>query len=97
METFQERGAQGNWRSRGPTSEQGLCVLHSQVKPGLEAKLVRCTTGAIFDVVVDLRPPRAPKLGKPIRVGIIGAGAGRAIVLQLVTPRRDTPCTGGKC
>ena len=30
--------------------------LHYQVAPALEAKLVRCTAGAIFDVVVDLRP-----------------------------------------
>lgn len=29
--------------------------LHFQVKPALEAKLVRCTKGALFDVVVDLR------------------------------------------
>jgi dTDP-4-dehydrorhamnose 3,5-epimerase len=30
--------------------------LHYQVAPALEAKLVRCTQGSIFDVVVDLRP-----------------------------------------
>jgi dTDP-4-dehydrorhamnose 3,5-epimerase len=30
--------------------------LHFQIAPALEAKLVRCTRGAIFDVVVDLRP-----------------------------------------
>lgn len=30
--------------------------LHYQLAPALEAKLVRCTRGAIFDVVVDLRP-----------------------------------------
>ncbi len=30
--------------------------LHYQVTPALEAKLVRCTRGAIFDVVLDLRP-----------------------------------------
>jgi dTDP-4-dehydrorhamnose 3,5-epimerase len=29
--------------------------LHFQVAPALEAKLVRCTRGALFDVVVDLR------------------------------------------
>jgi dTDP-4-dehydrorhamnose 3,5-epimerase len=29
--------------------------LHYQVAPVLEAKLVRCTRGAAFDVVVDLR------------------------------------------
>ena len=30
--------------------------LHYQVSPHQETKLVRCTRGAIFDVVVDLRP-----------------------------------------
>ncbi len=30
--------------------------LHYQAAPHAEAKLVRCTQGAIYDVVVDLRP-----------------------------------------
>jgi len=30
--------------------------LHFQTAPHEEAKLVRCTTGTIFDVIVDLRP-----------------------------------------
>jgi dTDP-4-dehydrorhamnose 3,5-epimerase len=30
--------------------------MHFQVAPALEAKLVRCTRGSMFDVVVDLRP-----------------------------------------
>jgi dTDP-4-dehydrorhamnose 3,5-epimerase len=30
--------------------------MHYQVQPEAEAKLVRCTTGAIYDVIVDLRP-----------------------------------------
>ncbi len=30
--------------------------LHYQVAPRQEAKLVRCTAGSIFDVIVDLRP-----------------------------------------
>ena len=30
--------------------------MHFQVAPALEAKLVRCTQGAIFDVVIDIRP-----------------------------------------
>jgi len=30
--------------------------LHYQASPHEEAKLIRCTMGAIFDVVVDLRP-----------------------------------------
>jgi dTDP-4-dehydrorhamnose 3,5-epimerase len=30
--------------------------LHYQAPPYAEAKLVRCTAGAVFDVVVDIRP-----------------------------------------
>ena len=30
--------------------------MHYQVAPHKEAKLVRCTMGAIYDVIVDLRP-----------------------------------------
>ena len=30
--------------------------LHFQVSPHEEAKLIRCTRGAIYDVIVDLRP-----------------------------------------
>ncbi|MBI5080618.1 MAG: dTDP-4-dehydrorhamnose 3,5-epimerase [Chloroflexi bacterium] len=30
--------------------------MHYQAKPFEEAKLVRCTMGAIYDVIIDLRP-----------------------------------------
>lgn len=30
--------------------------MHYQIAPYAETKLVRCTAGAIFDVIVDLRP-----------------------------------------
>ncbi len=30
--------------------------MHFQIAPAAEAKLVRCTRGAIYDVVLDLRP-----------------------------------------
>lgn len=36
--------------------------MHFQEAPALEAKLVRCTTGAIFDVVLDLRA-ESPSFG----------------------------------
>jgi len=38
-------------RTRGTTRG-----MHLQVAPALEAKLVRCTRGSMFDVVLDLRP-----------------------------------------
>ena len=33
--------------------------MHYQVEPCAEAKLVRCTQGAIYDVIIDLRPGSA--------------------------------------
>lgn len=30
--------------------------MHYQIEPCAEAKLVRCTQGAIYDVIIDLRP-----------------------------------------
>jgi dTDP-4-dehydrorhamnose 3,5-epimerase len=40
--------------------------LHYQVPPSAETKLVRCTRGAIHDVIVDLRP------GSPTRLQHVG-------------------------
>jgi dTDP-4-dehydrorhamnose 3,5-epimerase len=37
--------------------------MHFQTAPALEAKLVRCTRGAVFDVVLDLRP-ESPTYGE---------------------------------
>jgi dTDP-4-dehydrorhamnose 3,5-epimerase len=33
--------------------------MHYQIAPFAETKLVRCTAGAIFDVIIDLRPDSA--------------------------------------
>ncbi len=33
--------------------------MHFQIPPRAEAKLVRCTRGAIYDVIIDLRPESA--------------------------------------
>jgi dTDP-4-dehydrorhamnose 3,5-epimerase len=33
--------------------------MHFQIPPNAEAKLVRCTQGALYDVIIDLRP-RSP-------------------------------------
>lgn len=57
------------FRKRGLTSSLEQCSLsynrvagtlrgmHYQASPGEEAKVVRCIRGAIYDVLVDLRPP----------------------------------------
>ena len=37
--------------------------LHYQIAPALEAKLVRCIRGSLFDVVIDLRPESETYLG----------------------------------
>lgn len=37
--------------------------MHFQKEPALEAKLVRCTIGAMYDVALDLRP-ESPSYGK---------------------------------
>ena len=37
--------------------------MHFQQQPALEAKLVRCTRGAMFDVLIDLRQ-ESPSFGK---------------------------------
>jgi dTDP-4-dehydrorhamnose 3,5-epimerase len=41
-----------SWNERKGT----LRGLHYQVPPSAEVKLVRCTAGALLDVIVDLRP-----------------------------------------
>ena len=37
--------------------------MHFQADPHSEAKLVRCTTGAVYDVVADIRP-NSPQFGR---------------------------------
>ena len=38
------------------TKKGTLRGMHYQVGPHAEAKIIRCTRGAIFDVIIDLRP-----------------------------------------
>lgn len=57
--TFQERGLVSHWAqcSVSFNHRRGtLRGMHYQGAPFAEAKLVRVTRGAIFDVAVDLRP-----------------------------------------
>jgi dTDP-4-dehydrorhamnose 3,5-epimerase len=56
---FEERGIQLRWVQSSVSHNVRAGTLrgmHYQVSPYAEAKLVRCTRGAIYDVVVDLRP-----------------------------------------
>jgi dTDP-4-dehydrorhamnose 3,5-epimerase len=46
--------------------------MHWQAQPNAEAKLVRCTAGAIFDVIVDLRPG-SPARGRWLAVELSAA------------------------
>jgi len=48
-----------SWNARRGT----LRGLHYQTEPYAEAKLIRCCSGAIYDVIVDLRPA-SPTYGK---------------------------------
>ena len=47
-----------SWNARKGT----VRGLHYQLPPSLEVKLVRCTAGALLDVIVDLRPESATYL-----------------------------------
>ena len=47
--------------------------LHYQIVPRPEAKLVRCTAGSIFDVIVDLRPS-SPTYCQWVGVELSGRG-----------------------
>lgn len=56
---FEERGLQSvvaQCNVSFNTRKGTVRGLHFAVEPGAEAKLVRCTRGSIWDVIVDLRP-----------------------------------------
>jgi dTDP-4-dehydrorhamnose 3,5-epimerase len=60
--SFAERGLETAFAERSVSHNihrLTLRGLHFQHPPHAEAKLVRCTQGAIFDVLVDLRPGMA--------------------------------------
>jgi dTDP-4-dehydrorhamnose 3,5-epimerase len=61
-QTFAQHGLDSNLVqcSVSFTNQQGtLRGMHFQLPPVAETKLVRCTQGAIYDVIVDLRPGSA--------------------------------------
>ena len=56
---FQHQGLNSNFVQCNVsfTARQGtIRGMHYQVAPDTETKLVRCTRGAIYDVILDLRP-----------------------------------------
>jgi len=56
---FAERGLESQWVqcSISFNKKQGtLRGMHYQRSPAAEAKLVRCTQGAVYDVLADIRP-----------------------------------------
>lgn len=56
---FGEKGLASNFVqcSVSMTCQRGtIRGLHFQLAPASEVKLVRCTAGALYDVIVDLRP-----------------------------------------
>ena len=70
--------------------------LHFQTAPHEEAKLVRCTRGAIFDVIVDLRPDSATHTSEWVGVELDadrGDGALRARRASRTAFRRSSDDT----
>ena len=58
VKTFAERGLITDFVQRSISNIERagtLRGLHYQVRPHAETKIVRCTRGAVFDVVVDMR------------------------------------------
>jgi dTDP-4-dehydrorhamnose 3,5-epimerase len=56
---FSQHGLAANFHQCNVSfsSQQGtIRGMHYQVSPDTETKLVRCTKGAIYDVILDLRP-----------------------------------------
>jgi dTDP-4-dehydrorhamnose 3,5-epimerase len=56
---FAARGLAMEFRQSSISYNQRRATLrgmHYQARPHAEAKLVRCTAGAVFDVIVDVRP-----------------------------------------
>lgn len=69
---FAAHGLEHRWAQSNVSfnAERGtLRGMHWQIPPHQESKLVRCTTGAIFDVIVDVRPG-SPTIGRWIGVDL---------------------------
>ncbi|MGE0471041.1 MAG: dTDP-4-dehydrorhamnose 3,5-epimerase [Nitrospira sp.] len=67
---FEAQGLSARWvqSSISLNSRRGtMRGMHYQAAPNEEVKLVRCTAGAIYDVIVDLRPT-APTYGQHVGI-----------------------------
>ena len=56
---FEQHGLHPDWVQCNISYNKRMGTLrgmHYQIAPHAEAKLLRCTMGAIFDVIIDLRP-----------------------------------------
>ena len=65
VDTFNERGLQSHYPQSGTSfnAKSGTVRgMHFQKPPHGEVKLIRCTRGAIHDVVIDIRPGSATYL-----------------------------------
>ena len=70
----------GDWRQLAARSERGV-IRGMHVRSGAgEAKLVRCSSGAVFDVVTDLRP------GSPTYRAVAGTGLDDKRQMSLYIP-----------
>src|SRR6516162_9762077 len=59
VEEFMCRGLETNFQQHSVSYSARAGTLrgmHYQLEPVNEAKLVRCTRGAVYDVIVDIRP-----------------------------------------
>src|SRR5277367_5364775 len=64
-DTFNERGLQSQYPHAGTSfnvRSGTVRGMHFQKPPHAEIKLIRCTRGAIYDVVIDIRPGSATHL-----------------------------------
>lgn len=58
-DVFEQKGLCGKWEQLNVSRSEvkgTVRGLHGQAVPHAETKLVRCTRGAVFDVIVDVRP-----------------------------------------
>ncbi len=67
--------------------------LHYQTEPYEETKLVRCTRGALYDVIVDVRP-ESPTFAWHVAVELTGEN--RTMLYVPARPRARIPDLGGR-